>query len=380
LFFLDLFPSTSLIAYSYHALGLALLAGLWWSTAAWESRRLDKKPATSPLIATVVIGLLLGFSRPYEPIAFLGAWLLKAAWHWTQRKTDPVAWRTAAVIASILLLSLGPGIGWSVWISRQPVWSAFAHQSLTLGLNRMAWVWTLGGWAILTFIGLGPAFRANSRLAALPVSASLLCAVILLGFGAAHTKLASGLIFGPLLLSGWGAARIVTAFTRFPWVIQLAAPAILLGTLFGIASLFMNLNAMKLNGPALVDEGVVSLAGHLPFKNGQMPPVVLTDTATGAILPGLAGARVWAGHWSLSSHYDEKVARLKAAGLDPASPVRNSTDANHTLEDILTDAHFDFALIDRRCVQAAACLAAHGWLPLESTGRWRLLKAPPASP
>jgi hypothetical protein len=376
LFFLDLFPSTALIDYAYHALGLGLLAGLWWSTTQLESRRLAAESTAPWLGAMLATALLLGFSRPYEPLAFLGAWLLKTGWHGLHRRREPAVWRNSAAIAALLFLALAPGIGWTLWVSTQPVWSAFARESQTLGLDRTAWLWGLGGWAIFVALGVGPARRADARLAVLPLAACLLLAAIMFGLGSAHAKLASGLIFGPLLFAGWGAARIVAATGRLPGIIRIGGTGLALSALLGIASLFMNLNAIKLRGPALVDSELITLARRLPFVPGHPPPAVLTDAETGAILPGLVGARVWAGHWALTPQYQTKAARLRLAGLDPQTRPTDSTAAGPALAGILTDTRFDYALLDRRCAPAIASLAAHGWHSFAATARWNLLQAP----
>jgi hypothetical protein len=376
LFFLDLFPSTTLIAYAYHTLGLALLAALWWTSTELETRRLAGESAHVWLLATAGIALLLGFSRPYEPVAFLGAWFLKTVWHGLRQRHAPTVGRNSAAIGVLLFAALAPGIGWTLWTSTQPVWSAFAHEGLKLGLDRIAWFWTLGGWAVLVALGIGPALRADPRLVVLPLAASVLFLLILFSPGAAHTKLASGLIFGPLLLSGWGAARIVTATARLPGIIRIGTAGLGLSALLGLASLFMNLQAMKLNGPCMVDSGLLALARQLPFVQGQPPPVVLSDAETGGLLPGLAGARVWVGHWSLSGHYAAKVARLQSAGLDPTRRAINPDEANNALDLILADTRFDYALIDRRCAQAINVLGTYGWHSLAVSARWNLLQAP----
>ena len=380
LVFLDLFPSTTLVAYAYHAVGLALLAALWWTTTELETRRLAGDQARPWLLTTAGVALLLGFSRPYEPVAFLGAWALKTAWHGCQRRREPAQWKNSLTIGSLLFLALAPGIGWSVWVSTQPVWSTFARESLTLGLDRTTWLCTLLGWIVLVILGIGPARRADARLVVLPLSASLLMGIILLGIGPTQAKLASGLILGPLLLAGWGAGRLIAATARFPVLFRIGVCGPTLGALFGIASLFMNLNALKLSGPALVDAELVAIAGHLAAVDRDSPPVVLTDVETGAVLPGLVGVRVWVGHWSLSNHYQAKVGRLRLAGLDPETRPTNAAGAARALNDILADTRFDYALIDRRCANALTVLTRHGWQLLERTGRWSLLQAPPSSP
>jgi hypothetical protein len=380
LFFLDLFPATALLAYAYHALGLALLAALWWCATEFDSHRLAGDAATRWLLGMMASGLLLGFSRPYEPLAFLGAWWLKAGWHLLHRHRQPAEWRSAAATGVLLAAALIPGIGWTAWVSTQPVWSGFAHESLALGLNRTAWVWGLGGWAVLAALGWGPAWRAGPRLAVLPGAASVLLALVLFGLGSAHAKLASGLMFGPCLLAGWGAARLVTAAGRLPGPIRVGVCGLSLAALLGVPSLFMNLNAIKLSGPALVDADLLALAQQIPFAAGGAAPVVLTDATSGGILPGLIGARVWVGHWSLSGHYQAKVARLRAAGLDPAFPPADPVSAGTACAAILADAPFDYALLDRRCANVLILLAARGWQPVAATARWSLFRAPSPHP
>jgi hypothetical protein len=377
--FLDLFPSTAFVAYAYHATGLALLAGLWWSATEFENRLYARAPYRSWLYATAAFALLLGFSRPYEPVAFLGAWLGKTGWHWLGRHRDQGAWRSAAWVAFVLGFALLPGIGWSAWISRQPGWSSFANAALTLGISRWAWSWALAGWVVLVALGLGPAWRANARLAALPVAASVLGAV-LLGLLPAHTKLASGLILGPIVLAGWGTARLVAATGRLPGLIRVSGAAIVVSALLGTWSLAQNLNDFLLRGPALIDAELVALAQKIPVDSGQ-PPIVLTDAETGIVLPGLIGAGVWAGHWSLSLDHSTKVAQLKQAGLDPHETApENPAVVAAALEAVLARAHFDYALLDNRCRSTRAALIARNWQLLEANPRWSLLRAPHPSP
>lgn len=370
LFFLDLFPSTALLLYPYHTLSLALLAGLWWCVSSWENQIVAATPAVRWGGVTFTLALALGFSRPYEPVAFLGAWGLKTAWHLLRHRRDPAAARAACWIAVVAGLGIAPGLGWTWYVARQPVWSSFAHESLALGLGRGAWLVTIAGWLVLASFGARAAARDNSRTMVLPAAATVLLVAILVGADSAQAKLASGLFLGPILLAGRAAdAWFAVGESKGPWF-RFAVLPVAMATLAGLPSLYMNLHAFVLQEPARVDPELARLAAMT--RGAGRPPVVLTDDATGAILPGLVGARVWSGHWSLTDHHREKVARLRAAGLDPAAPAGSPVE----LAAILRDAPFDFALIDRRCDAAIAELTQRHWLALADTSRWQLLRAP----
>jgi hypothetical protein len=349
------------------------LLWLWWSATELENRLYATTAVLPWVIAASAGALLLSFSRPYEPAAFLGAWGLKTGWHWLNRRHDPAAWHSAFVVGVVLFLSLAPGIGYALWVSRQPVWSTFANQALTLQLPRMAWLWTLGGWGVLVVLGTGPALRADARRAVLPLSASLLLVVILLGLNGGYTKLASGLLLGPIFLAGWGATQLIAIASRLPVLARIGFSAAALAALTGIPSLCLNFNVIALNGPVRNDAGVVALAQKIPVETGRPPPTVLTDVETGSFLPGLIGSRVWVGHWSLSPHFERKAAQLKLATRINSTGQTSSAVA---LDGVLADAHFDYALVQRQSRPVLTELSARGWTLLENTSRWSLLRAP----
>jgi hypothetical protein len=374
LYFFDLFPSTTFLTYAYHSIGFAVLAGLWWSATETENRLVGGLKAHGWIAATTVFALLLGFSRPYEPIAFLAAWTLKTAWHGLHRKRRPEEWKAALIIALLIGAALAAGIGRTIWVSRQPVWSSFANDALALGLPRSTWVWTLAGWGVLAALGAPLAWKTDRRLAILPLAATGLLAFILIGLGSGYTKLASGLMIGPILLSGWGAMRLIAATGRLPKLLQVATASVTLGGLLGLPTFYMAINTIRLRSPAGLDAQMVTLARQLPHTLGRPPVIVLTDGETGTILPGLFGVRVWVGHWSLSPHYKTKIARLREAGLDPQNLSADTATTHAALRDVVADAPFDYALLDRRCHGAIDWLRETGWENVSTTPDWVLLR------
>ena len=376
LFFLDLFPATTFLIYPYHALGLALLAALWWRALRLEARLREHGSFGFSTLSVVVLAGLLASSRPYEPLAFLGAWTLKTAWHGLRRRVEPEAWSAAWRVQLVLAAACAPGVAWTVWISTRPVWSTFAHESLSLGnwFSPLSWIIALTGWIVLAVIGLGKG-SINLRQAILPVAATVLLVIIVVGVGSGHAKLASGLLLGPALLAGWAAERIVHALPRVRFWIRVPIAATLLFVLLGVPSLLLALQAIKLQPPPPLAPAVYTLAARLPVSPTD-PPLVLAGPEPAAALPGLAGARVWAGHFSLTHHFLEKLARLRASGLDPSNRPSDQVAAARALDEILVEAPFQFALLDPTAIDAHAHLLGKGWTVFASADGWKLLVAP----
>jgi hypothetical protein len=379
LFFSDLLPSTALLVSPYHALGLALVATLWWRALRLETALLERRPAVASALVVAVIAALLGFSRPYEPLAFLGAWTLKTAWHGLHRQTAPEAWG-AALQVNFAALACVPGIAWSVWVSTRPVWSTFASESLSLGtaFTRPSWALALAGWVVLACLATYVSRRSPLRNLTLPVAATLLFFIVLVGIGSGRTKLASGLFFGPALLAGLAAEHLVRALPRLSTPVRVPLAAVLLFLLFGLPSLQLGLLMVKLNPSGTLAPALPALATHLPLSPSQ-PPLVLASPASGAALPGLVGARVWAGHFSLTHRFWEKRSRLRAAGLDPGTPPTDPVQALAALNEILVEAPFDFALLEPTSAAARVHLLSLGWTIVATSGGWMLLSAPPRS-
>jgi hypothetical protein len=369
--YLDFFPSTAFMVYPYHALSYALLAALWWAVAASEGRLTEPRQARGPLVCTALLAVLLSVSRPYEPVAFAGAYALKTLWAWWNRQREPAAWRASWIVLIVLGFSLAPGLGWNAYVALQPVWSTFAHRSLALGLDRMGWLTAFGGLWILGLAGLRRAFGIPHLRGLLPVTATLLGAMVLLGFNHAQAKLASGLVVGVALLAGWGAANLVQqarARWRSPAVVALGVPV--LGCLLGGPSLYLSLLAIRLSPQAVIEPELYALAQKIPVQSGGHRTLVLTDTHVGAVLPGLEGHRVYAGHFSLTNDFEAKESRLQQAGIDPTALPLDAGQIRSSLTRLLPEIPADAALIDIRCTTALTLLSQLGWRVMAANDRW----------
>lgn len=372
--FLDLFPATTFVAYAYQAMGWALLSGVWFTSSRLENSLYAGALHWKWAGLTLAGGVLLGFSRPYEPAGFLAAYALKTAWHGICRRSDPGALGASGRTALVLASAFGPGMAWSLHVASLPVWSNFARVTMQLGLPALSWPLTLLGLALLCGLGVGPALRADGRRAALPIAAAVVFAAIVV-LDSKQAKLASGLMLGPVILCGWGSVELLRRCAPRRGLVGQGWGIVAIALLLGFPSFLLVIKRTLLLGPALVPADVVALASEIPAA-GSRPPLVLAGGPTAGVLPGLVGVRVWVGHWSLSPHYEQKIRLLERAGLDPGTPPKNPGDANLALGQVLGDAPFQYALLDRRCDQAIRELAGRGWTEVDRRPGQVLLRAP----
>ena len=419
-FYTDLFPATAFLLHPYHAQSLALLTGLWWAVAAAE-RRLHRfedqdrqresgrdahahcapsatrvapiqprtgwkragralatlAPAGGPLSAVALLGALLTFSRPYEPLVFALAYGLKTVCAFLVRHRKPAAWRPTCTVLLVLTFALLPGLLWNAFVSLQPVWSSFAHRSLVQDFPRLGWATAFAGLWILGVFGFAPCWRLPHVAGVLPITAATLCPLLLLTTAHAPAKLASGLALGLAMLAGAGAAATIRALhKRLGGWGTVGAGSLLLAGLFGTPSLAMNLLQVQLNQQATLEPAFTRLAQRLPPETGDRPTVVLTDVSSGEILPGLIGVRVYAGHFSLTVNYDAKRAELRRAGLDPENQPTRDGSTRRKLQTVLDRVAPDYALLDARCVHALEELSSQRWEIVAIEDGWHLLRAP----
>jgi hypothetical protein len=377
--YLDFFPSTAFMVYPYHAISYALLAALWWAVAASEAWLVGQRDARVPLALTGLLAMLLSVSRPYEPVAFAGAYALKTLWAWRVHGREPTAWRADRIVLIVLGVSLAPGVAWNSYLALQPVWSNFAQRALALGLARISWLAAFGGLWALGIAGLRSAGDIPHLRGLLPVTATASGAMILLGFNHAPAKLASGLVVGVALLAGWGAANLVRwacARWRPAIVIVVGVPA--LGGLLGGPSMYLSLLAIRLSPQAVVDPELYALAQRIPALTDGHRTTVLTDARVGNILPGLRGLRVYAGHSDLTNDFEAKEARLKQAGLDAQALPADPEGIRSSLTQLLSAIAVDDALLDVRCATALGALRQLGWQVASANPRWVWLRPPHA--
>jgi hypothetical protein len=91
---------------------------------------------------------------------------------------------------------------------------------------------------------------------------------------------------------------------------------------------------------------------QIPYPSAKKVPTVLTDTNAGSYLPGLAGLRVYCGHWALTDNYFDKIKVLSALGIAAAEyPQTVSPDIESDINALavqVSSGSFDYILIHKQ--------------------------------
>jgi hypothetical protein len=224
----------------------------------------------------------------------------------------------AAKVSGIIVLIAAPSLAYQVWLLRlgdvtltiktaeTPVYSP-DPMLLALGLGL-----PLG----LAIIGLARALRPEP-----PHFARLLALWLVLGFALVYApvpfqrKLAQGLSIPTILLSVYG---IEPLFARVKRAGALAIAAAVLAVMLPSNVLFTGraLGDLRTNNAAYLANLMPPLYlradqhSALEWLNEQadFEDVVLCSSFLGSYAPGLAGTRVYLGHWAETIHFREKLA------------------------------------------------------------------------
>lgn len=379
----DLFSSTAFLVYPYQAVGFALLAAALWAVAAAERSAAQGRPSLKNLAPVVLAAAALAATRPYEPVALLLCYGIYAMLGQLRRAPEtPARWSILAALA----LGAGPFLAYAAWVALQPVWSQFAQASLSLGGERAYWLVGFGLFWPLALIAAWLAHRADAPSPAapaaqarlgLPLIWAALLAFLLLALNANQTKIAAGGFLALALLAGHAWDRIFARIGR------LAPPRRVFYTILAIlallsmsGSLFKSIPYFRKNAPTAPAE-LIQAARAIRAASGDRIPTVLANWSDGALLPGLCGARVYAGHRAFTLQSATKMQELSIAGLQPP-PAQGAWRVSPTpaaLDRLLAQTPaFDFVLV-RADAPAAPLLPGRPGLRLLFAGRQVMLFA-----
>jgi hypothetical protein len=110
-------------------------------------------------------------------------------------------------------------------------------------------------------------------------------------------------------------------------------------------------------------------------------PIVLTDREGGRYLPGLCGARVYAGHWMESPGYENKLREITSAGLDTDPQARPGLTAENVenFDRLLKNTDADYVMI-QASLPLAAELQRRSLMPVLYQGsRWIVFRHAPTA-
>ncbi|MAE70535.1 MAG: hypothetical protein CME06_08720 [Gemmatimonadetes bacterium] len=312
----DLYPAISFTIYPYHAMAIALLAALISHIV-----RYDRPGHAFPLkekAGLATIALALASSRPYEPIllfaSYCGVFLLSFLFDLPKELRS----RRGEVL-TCLALGLLPALGYSFWVSTQPIWEGFASQSIDLQGGRSWCAGFLLLWSFAAYGMLEPETRSLTQPTSFLVVWSLLSALLLLVLSSGMTKLCGGCTIPLAIVGGAGLERLHLSIRG-----KRSAAVAVAGV--GLLSLGSPALAHRsfLTTPRRVSADLLRAQAEIRKHSDSNTPVVLTDSTTGSLLPGLAGFRVFCGHWALTDHYPQRRLVLKELGLNPALPKQHS--------------------------------------------------------
>jgi hypothetical protein len=216
---------------------------------------------------------------------------------------------------------------YSIWIAQLPVWSDYARMHRPESND-----WLVGFFLLWIFGTIGVVTTGLRRLIATPLAFpgawAFGAAVLLLVLnGFIFPKLTYGFTMGLGLLAGVSIEYVRTRISSKASIL-LACGVMCVA----FASPLMMLNAVVLNRGMTAPSELFAVVQTVRSHASSPVASVLTDCDTGVLLPGLAGTRVFCGHWALTDGNRPKIVLLSRVGfLPPGAPMPsppNVTDAD----------------------------------------------------
>jgi hypothetical protein len=369
--YLDLFPSTSLAVYPYHAAALAFLALI--------VAILTKILVTPDWLISMRVPLLLGtlifafgLARPYETMTLAVVFNLTMLLRFFASRQH---WKRGLAICIIINFGALPTLAYSSFVATRPVWNNFAYKGMTQAFDASFF---LKGFGILWILAASGMIYAvadrNKNLYFFAIwtvlSVALLC--VSPGHG---SKLAGSSVIPDGVLAAYGVGRLIqksgtTAKCRALMWMFIGIIGLMLLTPIGKYIIIVE------TGAPHVDTDLLAAGKRIRVLEGMRIPVVLTDLEAGAVLPGLFGERVFAGHWSLTPNIRDKYILLIRAGIEGGSPLGRQLDQS-VLDDLIRSTQAKYMLLKRTapaaqviatCTHSAMVYNGDRWIAVDLTG------------
>jgi hypothetical protein len=349
-YYLDLFPLTSLVFYPYHAATFVLLALIVLVSIRIFAASNGPVPAGRATLLGALF-LITGLVRPYEAVTLALVFNLTALFGIVANRGANLR-QTLATCFIVDFLAFPP-VAYAAFMATRPVWGAFAENSMAFSTGGPAFF--LKGFVILWGLaGVGLVFAIADRKRALCfvacwaiVGAALLC------FSPSYgTKFAGGSVLPNGLLAAYGIRRLLQESAtpgRRRAIRQFVVCAIGVMSLTPIVAFA---DILQVGAPQ-IDTELLAAGKRIRDLEGTRLPVVLAEPNAGAVLAGLFGERVYAGHWSLTPDFRKKTELLKQAGIEASSPAGTGYDRG-VLADLVRDTRAAYVLLRRTAPAAQA--------------------------
>ncbi len=315
--YIEAFSSGTFVAYPYQTfcVGLTALAVYLVLRCLRDTSHLHW--GYVPLVVTV---LLLGFSHPYEaPV--LVATFISSVVVLNQTKS-----RRKIGVMLTLLVAAAPAVGYGYWLSRHPLWNHFANASLHFHPSRLAWIIGFGALMPLLFAGALDIFRdramENARWFVFWAAVVLGLLVI---FDVPFAHICDSLAIPVAIVAGQGLESMLRGYRG------LESSRIRLASGFALAAYASLLVSTNLTmfftsyTPVKVDGAVLQALRQI--ESAEPGATLLCDLDVGAVAPGLARVRVFAGYWVFDPNFPVNEAALAQGGFATAES-RTSRDAS----------------------------------------------------
>ncbi|HEY0872037.1 MAG TPA: hypothetical protein VGD94_01095 [Vicinamibacterales bacterium] len=305
--FYDVYPIVAYFLAPYHAIALAIVAALMATVVALDD---PEHPITKGRLALLAaLAVLLATVRPHIAIMFCLAYGAAVTGTILWRASMDLIHRRLVVLVS-LAVTIVPPVLYSLWISQQPIWMEYAraHPAVTDD-------WAVGFFLLWILAGAGLSVLGSRTLHsryAFPAAWAVVAATLLLGLnGFIYPKLTYGVTLAMALLAGAAVDRVLASVRS-----RAVMAAVVAGvSAVALASPILQLQDFTPRSAPRTSVELFQAAETIRRVRTAPVPTVLADCGTGVLLPGLAGVRVFCGHWALTDHNREKIVLLSRLGF-----------------------------------------------------------------
>jgi len=321
----ELVPTMSLLLHPHFALSMSLLL----VTVVWGWRALSGGGRRDSVMAGVA-ALLLGNVHTYDVIPAALTLLVLAALAWTR---DRARWRqVVSSLATIALLALPPVAYQAFVFQTDPV---FRQKALTVTASPSVLSYMVSmGLPLLAAVAasISAVRRRRRHWYPLVTWAAVACAIPFMPGLSFQRKMVEGAYLPLCILAAWIVAeRAIPALqrrlpgrrrarlqaaTRLVALVTVAAclPSLVVFTQRALSTVADNNRSRHLPPYYMARDDVACMAWMGGSEGSRITPdaVVLLSPLSAAYLPGVAGCKIYAGHWSETLDYPRKVAEVAA--------------------------------------------------------------------
>jgi hypothetical protein len=346
--YVDAFGFTTFLLYPYHAFSVGWMCLVLWLAAIVEGK--DHPPGRGQTWRLLLLGALtlaLSVVHPYEGpmvVASYAAYALVAA-----VRQDKDRRRRLAITLTLLIPTL-LGVAYSFWLSRQPVWDNFASLSMSHSYSRFAWIVGYGLTLPFALVGVAKSM-SDPRIAKARWMAwwSLLLVFLLIVANVKFAKISNGGQVPLALMAGTGWAHLLertATWKQGRWRRLGYVTASIVCSIVLLQSVLLMRDVLRRQPTHVIDMHLMQATAEIRKLSHTASPAVLCDINTGSLLPGMAGFRVYAGHWSLTPEFRLKAHKMMAAGLDSAVSIAIDAPSLTAFDNILDGSQADFVLLN----------------------------------